>query len=134
MFYLHTYLCHMYLYVVRSGISISMISKMDIKRIKYTIFISLILCQSSLCKAEKQSEKDESTTKLNKTQSKVEDTDSPTKGHILFFHNAGTRSHLIVMSALAQGLLDHGYVVTTLFFAKSNIVHENYNEILIEDR
>ena len=64
-------------------------------------------------------------------QSKVEDKDSPTKGHILFFHNQGARSHLIVLSALAQGLLDHGYTVTTVFFAKSNIVHENYNEILI---
>jgi hypothetical protein len=112
-----------------------MISKMYIKRIQwYTIFISLILCQSVLCKAESQSEIDEITTKLNETQSKFVDTDSPTKGHILFFHNAGSRSHLIAMSALAQGLLDHGYIVTTVFFANSNIEHENYNEILIEDR
>ena len=35
---------------------------------------------------------------MNETQSNVEDTDSPTKGHILFFHNAGSKSHLIVMS------------------------------------
>ena len=111
-----------------------MISKMYIKRIKYTTFISLILCLSALCDAESHSEKDGITTKMNETQSNVEDTDSPTKGHILFFHNAGSRSHLIAMSALAQGLLDHGYMVTTVFFAKSNIEHENYNEILIEDR
>ena len=58
----------------------------------------------------------------------------PPKGHILFFHNQGTRSQLIVMSALAQALLDHGYEVTTVFYAKSNIVHKNYNENLIEDR
>ena len=38
------------------------------------------------------------------------------------------------MSAVAQALLEHGYEVTTVFYAKSNIVHENYNEILIEDR
>ena len=57
----------------------------------------------------------------------------PSKGHILFFHNQGTRSHIFVMSALAQALLDHGYTITTVFYAKSNIIHENYNEILIED-
>ena len=38
------------------------------------------------------------------------------------------------MSAVAQALLEHGYEVTTVFYAKSNIVHEKYNEILIEDR
>ena len=48
--------------------------------------------------------------------------------------NQGTRSHLFAMSAVAQALLDHGYTVTTVFYDKSNIVHENYNEILIEDR
>ena len=56
------------------------------------------------------------------------------KGHILFFHNAGTRSHLIAMNALAEGLVEYGHRVTTVFYAKSNIVHENYKEILIEDR
>lgn len=56
------------------------------------------------------------------------------KGHILFFHNAGTRSHLIAMTALAEGLVDHGHKVTSLFYAKSNIMHENYTEILIEDK
>ena len=49
-------------------------------------------------------------------------------------YNQGTRSHLFAMSAVAQALLDHGYTVTTVFYDKSNIVHENYNEILIEDR
>ena len=111
-----------------------MISKMYIKCIKYATFISLILCLSALCDDEIHSEKDGITTKLNETQSNVENTGSPTKGHILFFHNAGSKSHLIVMSALAQGLLDHGYMVTTVFFAKSNIEHESYNEIMIEDR
>ena len=38
------------------------------------------------------------------------------------------------MSALAQALLDHGYTITSVFYAKSNIIlNENYNEILIED-
>ena len=58
----------------------------------------------------------------------------PEKGHILFFHTMGSRSHLIAMSALAEGLVQHGHKVTTVFYAKSNIVHENYKEILIEDK
>ena len=56
------------------------------------------------------------------------------KGHILFFHNAGTRSHLIAMSALMEGLLDHGHKVTAVVYAKSKIVDRNYKEILIEDK
>ena len=56
------------------------------------------------------------------------------KGHILFFHNAGTRSHLIAMSALMEGLLDHGHKVTAVVYAKSKIVNGNYKEILIEDK
>ena len=55
-------------------------------------------------------------------------------GHVLFFHNAGTRSHLIAMNALARGLSEHGYQVTSVHYAKSNIVNANFNEILIEDR
>ena len=58
---------------------------------------------------------------------------STLKGHLLMFHNQGTRSHLIVMSALAKALLENGYKVTTVFYAKMDIVHENYNEILIKD-
>ena len=59
---------------------------------------------------------------------------TPQKGHILFFHNAGTRSHLIAMSALAEGLVEKGHLVTSVFYAKSNIINENYKEILVKDR
>ena len=58
----------------------------------------------------------------------------PKKGHVLFFHNAGTRSHLIAMAALAEGLVEQGHQVTSVFYAKSNIKNENYKEILVEDR
>ena len=57
-----------------------------------------------------------------------------TKGHILFFHNAGTRSHLIALNGLVESLVEHGYEVTTVFYAKSKLEHKNYNQILIEDR
>ena len=58
----------------------------------------------------------------------------PKKGHILFFHNMGTRSHLIAMSALAEGLVQHGHKVTAVWYAKSKIHHENFREIFIEDK
>ena len=56
------------------------------------------------------------------------------KGHILFFHNAGTRSHLIAMNALAEGLVEHGHQVTSVIYAESKIINKNYKEILIEDK
>ena len=59
---------------------------------------------------------------------------SASKGHVLFFHNAGTTSHINAMKALAEGLLENGHQVTTVFYVKTNIVHENYKEIFIEDR
>ena len=58
----------------------------------------------------------------------------PPKGHILFFHNMGTRSHLIAMGGLAEGLVQYGHKVTAVFYAKSKLDHENYTEILIEDK
>lgn len=56
------------------------------------------------------------------------------KGKILIFHNAGTRSHLIVMNALSEGLVKQGHQVTSVIYAKSNIANNNYKEILIEDK
>ena len=56
------------------------------------------------------------------------------KGHILFFHNFGTKSHVFSMKALAEGLVHHGHKVTTVFYVETNIVHENYTEIFIKDR
>ena len=52
------------------------------------------------------------------------------KGHILFFHNAGTGSHLITMKALAEGLVEHGHQVTSVWYAESKIKHNNFREIL----
>ena len=60
---------------------------------------------------------------------------STKKGHILFFHNAGTRSHLIVMNALAEGLAEDGHKVTTVFYAKMSKKNlPNLNQLVIEDR
>ena len=56
------------------------------------------------------------------------------KGHILVFHNAGTRSHLIAMNALVESLLEQGHRVTSVIYAESKIVNDNYKEILIEDK
>ena len=64
----------------------------------------------------------------------VGNVEEKTKGHILFFHNAGTRSHLIALNGLVESLVEHGYEVTTVFYAKSKFEHKNYNQIVIEDR
>ena len=106
---------------------------MSIRNLYFLIIIGLLICQNTLGKTDVQ-EKSAKITKNDEKPSKTVKTVPSTKGHILFFHNQGTRSHLIVMSALAMTLLENGYTVTTVFYAKSNIVHENYNEILIEDR
>ena len=59
---------------------------------------------------------------------------SSKKGHILLFHHSGTKSHVFFMKALAEGLLEYGHRVTTIFYVKTNIIHQNYTEILIKDR
>ena len=108
----------------------------------YILWIaSLLICQNSLSLSVKESckleDNVENPSKPIEKSAHVENSAkidvTPLKGDILMFHNGGTRSHLIVMSALAKALLENGYKVTTVFYAKTNIVHENYDEILIED-
>ena len=91
-------------------------------------------CQNSMASSVKEDSKIEKNVENPTIFSDEKSTKPPLKGHILMFHNQGTRSHLIVMSALAKALLENGYKVTTVFYAKMNIVHENYNEILIQDQ
>ena len=97
------------------------------------LVVCLMSCQNSLASSVKEGSKIEKNVE-NPTIFSEKSTKPPLKGHILMFHNQGTRSHLIVMSALAKALLENGYKVTTVFYAKMNIVHENYNEILIQDQ
>ena len=96
-----------------------------------------LAAKESLAGETKQTVHDELTLdqppELLHTEKQIPDKPSQ-KGHILFFHNAGTRSHLIAMSALAEGLVEQGHQVTSVIYAKSNIVNDNYKEILIEDR
>ena len=56
------------------------------------------------------------------------------KGHILFFHHAGTTSHINVLKSLAGGLLEKGHKVTTAFYGKTQITHDNYTEIVLPNR
>ena len=51
--------------------------------------------------------------------------------HVLLHHNWGTKSHLIQMAPLAEGLLDRGHHVTAVIFSTFKIQHENYTEILV---
>ena len=57
------------------------------------------------------------------------------KGNILFFHHLGTKSHVILLSALAEGLASHGYNVTAVWFTKmSQKDTSNYTQRIITDR
>ena len=56
------------------------------------------------------------------------------KGHVLFFHQLGTKSHIFLQKTLVEGLLKQGHQVTTVFYVKTSINHENYTEVLINDR
>ena len=56
------------------------------------------------------------------------------KGHILFFHHAGTTSHINVLKSLASGLLEEGHQVTTAFYSEINIAHTNHTAITFKDR
>ena len=97
------------------------------------LVVCIMSCQNLLVSSVKEGSNIEKNVE-NPTKISEKSREPPLKGHILMFHNQGTRSHLIVMSALAKALLENGYKVTTVFYAKMNIVHENYNEILIQDQ
>ena len=53
--------------------------------------------------------------------------------HILMFHPWGTRSHMHQLTALLQGLLSSGNQVTAVFARKTEIMHQNYEEIIVAD-
>ena len=53
--------------------------------------------------------------------------------HILMFHPWGTRSHMHQLTALLQGLLSSGHQVTAVFARKTEIMHQNYEEIIVAD-
>ena len=51
--------------------------------------------------------------------------------HVLFVHNFGTKSHLILMKPLAEELLKRGHKVSSIFFKPTGLQHENYTEMVI---
>ena len=53
--------------------------------------------------------------------------------HVLFYHNVGTKSHLIQFSPLVEELLGRGHEVTSVFLHSLNLKHENYTEIVVPD-
>ena len=56
------------------------------------------------------------------------------KKHVLMYHPWGTKSHRGQQNALIYGLLSKGHSVTGIFPEKSNLIHENYTEIVIDTR
>ena len=55
------------------------------------------------------------------------------KKHILMFHPWGTRSHMNQFKPLIIGLLKAGNSITAVFTRETNIVHDDYTEIIVED-
>ena len=56
-----------------------------------------------------------------------------TKKHILMFHPWGTRSHMNQFTPLILGLLNAGNSITAVFTRETNILHDDYTEIIVED-
>ena len=54
--------------------------------------------------------------------------------NILFFHHYGSLSHLHFIRPLAEELARRGHNVTFVQFAASEFRHENFTEILVENR
>ena len=51
--------------------------------------------------------------------------------HIMMVHDVGTKSHLLQLYPIVEGLLDQGHEVTGIFYASAKIQHENYTEVLV---
>ena len=54
--------------------------------------------------------------------------------NIIFFHHYGSLSHLHFIRPLAEELARKGHNVTIVQFASSGFRHENFTEILVENR
>ena len=50
---------------------------------------------------------------------------------VLIHHSFGTKSHLIQMSPIVEGLLDSGHSVTAVIYDTLKIKHENYTEVTV---
>ena len=99
--------------------------------LKYIVLNCIILTNNidGMSSSEEVSNTKDGTKRFEATMERI-----PEKGHVLFFHHSGTISHLNVLKSLAIGLLDNGHKVTTSFYGKTNIVHDNYTEITTKDR
>ena len=56
------------------------------------------------------------------------------KKHIVMFHPWGTPSHKNQFKPLIIGLLNAGHSITSVFTRPMDIVHDDYTEIIVEDR
>ena len=59
-------------------------------------------------------------------------TDNPS--NILFFHFMGSTSHLYFMRPLAERLAEIGHNITFVQYAPSKFQHENFRQIIIDDK
>ena len=96
---------------VRSLFSVAVVSKMILRCALITLLFQLILPNNGHANATVK------------------------KGNIVLFHTVGTRSHLIVMRALMEGLAQDGHNVTAITFSKpADLGLPNYRELQVQDR
>ena len=60
--------------------------------------------------------------------------DNRDPGNILIFHPFGSKSHLYFIRPLAERLAKVGHNVTLVQYSPSTFQHENFKEILIENK
>ena len=54
--------------------------------------------------------------------------------HLLMYFPWNTRSHRMQQNAILEGMLAQGHTVTGVFPQKYKEKHQNYTEIIVEDR
>ena len=110
-----------------------MISKLDWYFILITIFVAISKNHSVRMFSSKNDDQNKYGLNEQYTKPLENNRTNTIQRHILMFHPWGTRSHMHQLTALLQGLLSSGNQVTAVFARKTEIMHQNYEEIIVAD-
>ena len=110
-----------------------MISKLDCYFILITIFVAISKNHCERIISSKNDDQNKYGLDEQYTKPLINNRSNTVQRHILMFHPWGTRSHMHQLTALLQGLLSSGNQVTAVFARKTEIMHQNYEEIIVAD-
>ena len=110
-----------------------MISKLDWYFILIIIFLALSQNHCEKIFSTKNDDQNEYGLDEQYTKQLINNGRNTIQRHILMFHPWGTRSHMHQLTALLLGLLSSGNLVTAVFARKTEIMHQNYEEIIVAD-